>query len=318
MSSDLRAAPAHPPPEPSPAGPLAVGPAGTASRWAGTASRSAGVGSRWAGAASAWAGGRTVLTLLRRDLSEHRGLGPPFLLDLAFGLVNLLVFRFVSQVVTLGPDADFTRSTSYFDFVAVGIVFLLVLQAGTVQVVTRLAGEQRAGTLELLTAQPVPRWALGLGLAGYPFVFALLRAGLYLAVLGTFFGLHIGRADWVGVVVVAALGALCTLPFGLALAGLAVAFGAGEPVARLLVVALSFLSGTYFPVSALPVAVRAFAEPLPTRIALDGLRHALTGGGWSTAALALTGAAAVLLPLSAWIFDRALWLARRRGVLTRD
>ncbi|WP_431932632.1 hypothetical protein [Micromonospora sp. RP3T] len=29
------------------------------------------------------------------------------------------------------------------------------------------------------------------------------------------------------------------------------------------------------------------------------------------------GAAALLL-LAAWIFDRALWVARRRGVLSRD
>ncbi|WP_320064764.1 ABC transporter permease [Micromonospora sp. RTGN7] len=262
--------------------------------------------------------GRGVLALLRRDLAERRGLGLPFLLDLAFGLLNLLVFVFVSRVLTLAPHADFSRSVSYFDFVAVGIVFLLVLQAATVQVVARLATEQRAGTLELLVAQPVPGWAIGLGLAGYPFAFALVRAGVYLAVLGAFFGLHVGHADWVGMAVVLALGALCALPFGLALMGLAVAVGYGDPAARLLVVALSFLSGTYFPISALPGALHPVCAVLPTRLALDALRHALTGDGWGAAALVLVGVAAVLLPLSAWAFDRALWLARRRGVLTRD
>ncbi|WP_405432583.1 ABC transporter permease [Micromonospora sp. NBC_00617] len=264
------------------------------------------------------AGGRAVLALLRRDLAERRGLRLSFLLDLGFGLLNLLVFLFVSRVLMLSPTSDFARSSSYFDFVAVGIVFLLVIQAATVQVVARVTAEQRDGMLELLAAQPVPGWALALGLVGHPFAFALLRAGVYLGLLAGFFGLHVGDAYWLGVVVVLVLGALCALPFGVVLMGFAVAVGRGDPLARLLVVALSFLSGTYFPISALPDILHPVCAVLPTRMALDGLRHALTGGDWAGAAWALAGIAAVLLPLSAWMFDRALWFARRRGVLTRD
>ncbi|MCI4061283.1 ABC transporter permease [Micromonospora sp. R77] len=271
------------------------------------------------GAPSQWrAGGRGLLALLRRDLTERRGLRLSFLLDLLFGLLNLLVFLFVSRVLTPVPAGGLERAASYFDFVAVGIVFLLVLQAATLQVVARVVTEQRDGTLELLAAQPVPAWSVGLGLAGYPFAFALVRAALYLAVLAGFFGLHVGHADWPGVAVMLALTALCTLPFCVLLMGIGVAVGYGDPAARLLVVALSFLSGTYFPPSVLPHVLHPVCAVLPTRIALDGLRHALGGGGWRGAAAVLAGITAVLLPLSAWIFDRALWLGRRRGVLTRD
>ncbi|MET8091468.1 ABC transporter permease [Micromonospora sp. NPDC005220] len=286
---------------------------------AAVAPRDARVAAGDAGAAPRWqAGARGVLALLSRDLSERRGLRLSFLLDLVFGLLNLLVFLFVSRVLTPHPDAGFARSVSYFDFVAVGIVFLLVLQAATVQVVTRVTTEQRDGTLELWVAQPVPGWSLALGLAAYPFVFALLRAALYLGLLSGFFGLHVGAARWPAVLVVLALAALSTLPFGVALMGLTMAVGHGDPAARLLVVALSFLSGTYFPTSALPDVLHPVCAVLPTRIALDGLRAALAGGGWGGAAWTLAGAAAVLLPLSTWSFDRALRIARRRGVLTRD
>ncbi|WP_089155894.1 ABC transporter permease [Micromonospora sp. NBS 11-29] len=276
-------------------------------------------GCRAGGGPSRWrASGRAVAALLRRDLTERRGLRLPFLLDLVFGLLNLVVFLFVSRVLTPHPGAGFTGPGGYFDFVAVGIVFLLVLQAATVQVVTRVAAEQRGGTLELWAAQPVPGWSVALGLVAYPFAFAVLRAALYLALLAGFFGLHVGDAHWPGVTLVLALAALGALPFGLALMGLTVAVGHGEPASRLLVVALSFLSGTYFPTSALPGVLHPVCAVLPTRVALEGLRAALTGGGWGRAAWTLAGAAAVLLPLSAWIVDRALWTARRRGVLTRD
>ncbi|MFI2710842.1 ABC transporter permease [Micromonospora sp. NPDC018662] len=262
--------------------------------------------------------GRAVVALLRRDLAERRGLRVPFLLDLVFGVLNLLVFLFVSRVLVPHPGAGITGSGGYFDFVAVGIVFLLVLQSATVQVVTRVTAEQRDGMLELCAAQPVPGWSLALGLVAYPFAFALLRAGLYLGLLAGVLGLRVDDASWPGVAVMLVLAALCTLPFGITLMGLTVAVGYGDPAARLLVVALSFLSGTYFPVSALPGVLQPVCAVLPTRAALDGLRAALAGGDWGRAAVVLAGAAAVLLPLSAGVFDRALWLARRRGILTRD
>jgi hypothetical protein len=55
---------------------------------------------------------------------------------------------------------------------------------------------------------------------------------------------------------------------------------------------------------------------LPTRIALDGLRQALAGADWAGAALALLAATVVLLPLSIWLFSRALRLAAHRGTLS--
>lgn len=256
---------------------------------------------------------RVILALLRRDLTERRGLGLPFLLDLAFGVLNLLVFLFVSQVLTLAPHADFAGSVSYFDFVAMGIVFLLVLQAATIQVVARLATEQRDGTLELLATQPTPGWALAFGLAAYPFAFALLRAGVYLGLLVGFFGLRVDARHWLAVVVVLALGALCTVPFGVALMGLTLAVGHGDSAARLLVLTLSLLSGTYFPTSALPDIAHPVCAVLPTRIALEELRLAAAGDSGVGPVLTLAGIAVVLLPLSAWIFDRALRIARRRG-----
>ncbi|MGC4888205.1 ABC transporter permease [Micromonospora sp. DT227] len=262
--------------------------------------------------------GRAVAALLRRDLTERRGLRVPFLLDLVFGVLNLLAFLFVSRVLVPHPGAGFTGPGGYFDFVAVGIVFLLVLQSAIVQVVTRVAAEQRDGMLELWAAQPVPGWSLALGLVAYPFAFALLRAGLYLGLLAGVLGLHVADTSWPGAVVMLVLAVLGALPFGMALMGLTVAVGYGDPAARLLVVALSFLSGTYFPISALPGVLHPVCAVLPTRVALDGLRAALAGGDWGRAAGPLAVAAAVLLPLAAWIFDRALWLARRRGVLTRD
>ncbi|MCX5065099.1 ABC transporter permease [Micromonospora lupini] len=285
---------------------------------AATATRASG---RRAGGAGGRGGATAVgmvLALVRRDLGDPRQFRLPLLLDVAFGVVNLVVFLFISRVLTPATGTDLTRSPSYFDFVAVGITFLLVLQAASTQLTGRVIREQRSGTLELLAAQPVPVPALAIGTAGYPFLFVLLRSGVYLAILATVLGLRTEHADWWGVTVVLVAGSAAMMGVGIVLAAFTIAVGHGDGAARLVVVGLSFVSGTYFPVSELPGPLPALTAVLPSRIALDGLRAALTGGHWTWSAGALLGATALLLPASSWAFGRALRVAARRGALKRD
>jgi ABC-2 type transport system permease protein len=264
------------------------------------------------------AGGRAaIVALVIRDLAGRpQLLRMPLLLDLAFGVVNLVVFLFISRVLSIRADG-FEHSASYFDFVAVGITFMLVLQAASTQLTARIARERTSGTLEMLAAQPIPMWAFAVGLAAYPFVFALLRAVVYLAILGVLLGLHVGHASWVGVALVLGVGVSAMMGIGIALMAFSIAVGHGDAVARVLVVALAFISGTYFPVTVFPGFLQQASAALPTRMAMDGLRGALAGGAWGGAALALLAASATLLPLSIWLFSRALSAAGRRGTLTR-
>lgn len=262
--------------------------------------------------------GRAVLAIVRRDAAERRFLGMPFVLDFLFGIVNLAVFLFISRVLRHPAQPRLGRSGSYFDFVAVGLAFMLVVQAAGTQITVRIDEERRSGTLEILATQPIGTVAVALGLSTYPMVFAVVRAGAYLGVATALLGLDVGSANWLGVAVVLLLGGAVTMCFGIALAAFAVAFEHGNTLGRLLILALAFGSGTYFPVTALPAALRWVSMLLPTRIALDGLRAALTGGGWTGSALLLVGAVLVCLPLAVWLFGQALKLATRRGTLTRS
>lgn len=211
--------------------------------------------------------GRAVVAVVRRDSAERRFLGIPFVLDFLFGVVNLVVFSFISRVLRQPAHAQLGHAGSYFDFVAVGITFL--------------------------------------------------RSAAYLGVASALLGLDVGAADWLGVAVVLLLGGAATMCLGMALAAVTVAFDSGITVGRLLIVAVAFLSGTYFPVATLPPVLRWLSVLLPTRIALDGLRAALSGNGWAGSALLLAAAVAVGVPLGVWLFGQALRLAVSRGTLTR-
>ncbi|MFF5171781.1 ABC transporter permease [Micromonospora sp. NPDC000089] len=259
-----------------------------------------------------------VRALVARDLAPRRRLLAPLALDLAFGLVNLTIFLLISRVLGTPGRSALDGAASYFDFVAVGITFMLVVQAATSQVTARIGQEQRDGTLEMLLTQPVPGPLLAVGLAGYPFALALLRSAVYLAVLGALFGLRVGRADWWGVCLILLVAAVAMLALGVALMAFTVAVGHGDLVARLLIIAITFVSGAYVPVSAVPGLPPWLTAVLPTRVALDGLRRALAGEPWGRDLLLLAGSAVLTLPLALCLFELSLRRARRRGELSRE
>jgi ABC-type multidrug transport system permease subunit len=262
--------------------------------------------------------GRGIAAILARDLSSGGVVRMPLLLDLLFGVVNLVVFLFISRIVTVSDGAALTHSVTYFDFAAVGITFMLIVQAASMQLITKVVREQRDGTLEMLAVQPLRTWELAVGMGAYPILVGLLRAGIYLAILSLLLGLHVGRASWWGVAVVLIASSAAVLGIGITLAAVALVISHGGGLARVVVVGLSFVSGTYFPATSLPPGVEHLSAVLPTRIALDGLRAALAGGRWAGAAAILLVASLILLPLSIWIFGRALKLIAHRGTMSHD
>ena len=260
---------------------------------------------------------RGIAAFIRRDIAQRSMARIPVLLDLVFGVVNLVAFVFISRAVHGGGSTFSGRGLSYFDFAAVGIAFMLVVQAAVTQATTRIGEEQRTGTIEHLVSSPTPVAAVALGLGAYPVMFAMVRTAAYLLLAGIVLGLDIGRTSWVGVAVVLLLGGIATASIGVFLAALAVAFSFGTAGSRVVLVALIFLSGTYFPVDVLPAWAQSLGYLLPTRFALDGLRETIAGSPWVGSAAALAATAVVGIPLSVLAFAAAVRFASRRGTLVR-
>jgi len=71
-----------------------------------------------------------------------------------------------------------------------------------------------------VVAQPVGAGSLALGIAGFPFMFATVRAVAYLLLAGTL-GLQTAHANWAGVVVVLLAAAPAMTAIGIVLAAVA-------------------------------------------------------------------------------------------------
>jgi ABC-2 type transport system permease protein len=261
---------------------------------------------------------RPILALVRRDYLITRSYRNTFLLELLLGVINMLVYFFISETFEDANTSELQGAPSYFDFAVVGIIVTVVIGATTTQLAVRVRQEQLAGTLEALFIQPVKAAEVALGLVGLPFLFSMVRAAFYLTFASIFLGLDVSDASGIGA-------ALMLAVTGAAMGGIGIAAGAfvliakrGEALTGLVLLAMGFVSGAVFPVSVLPEWIQPLGDIMPTRFAFDGLRTALfEGTAWYGDALALVGFAALLVPLAIWLFGGALSWSKRRASLAQ-
>lgn len=257
---------------------------------------------------------------LRRDLLTALSYRVYFVSDVLGLLSQALLFYFISKMISSQElPAYGGRSTTYLEFVVVGVAVGVFVQFALTRVAAALRQEQLQGTLESMLATPTAPGTIQFGSVVFDVVYIPVRTVVFLAVMTAVFGLDF-RASGVAP---ATLALLAFIPFvwGLgvlsAAAILTVRRGAG--VAALAGGLLALLSGAYFPLSLLPSWLQELAEWNPVAVALDSIRSSLLAGGdWATTA----GDLAVLVPMSLvslllglGVFRFALRHERGRGTL---
>ena len=258
-----------------------------------------------------------IRALMHRDFAVSRSYRIAFVMDVLFGLVNLAIYYFISETFDDLGTSDLGGAPSYFAFAAVGVALSLVVSVASLRVAQRLREEQLTGALEMLVAQPVTTLELAFGLAGFHFLFAIVRAIFYLLVAALVVSADFANADWVGFIVMVTTTGCAMAAVGIAVGAAALVLKRAELLSGLVLLALSLLGGAYFPIDVLPAWIQPLAEILPTTFAFDGVRAALyRGDGWALPAVELLGFALVALPISVWGFGSALSHGRRRGSLS--
>ncbi len=254
---------------------------------------------------------------MRREYLIARSYRLTLTFELLFGVLNLALYFYISRVIEPGRSADLDGAPSYFAFAAVGVAFGVVFQAASGALARRVREEQLTGTLEALVAQPVAAAEIALGLVGFPFLFAMARVAFYLLAASLLMGLDLSRADPLGFVAVLLSATTALTGFGIALGSLVLVMKRATALVGVLALATTFLSGAYFPLSVLPDWLEAVAKLVPIRFAFDGGRAALfRGAGWGDDMLVLLVFSGAALPLSLWLFSRALRLTQTRGTLS--
>jgi ABC-2 type transport system permease protein len=261
---------------------------------------------------------RVVAAIIRRDWAATRSYHLAFVLDAFFGLLELATYYFISQTLGDFTPEDLEGAPTYFAFAAIGAVIANVIQAATSGIGERLRQEQLTGTLEALLTNPLTSIELCLGLTGFPYLFAYARTIVYLAVACLFMNLDVSHTSWPGLVAVLVSAGFALSTLGILAGAVVLVLKRGDVLIGTLVFGMTLLSGSVFPISALPDWLEPIAEIIPIRFALDGARSALfTGTGWAADAALLAAFGAVALPLCLLAFSRAVSFAKRAGSLAQ-
>lgn len=261
-----------------------------------------------------------VPAFVRRDLLVALSYRTAFAGDLLVLLTQVVIFYFVGQMVESSSLPTYAgASSTYLEFVSIGIAVGVFVQLGLGQMARVLRTEQLTGTLESIFVTPTSLTTIQFGSVAYDLVYVPIRTAIFLGFTAVVFGLGF-HLD--GVLPALAL-LLVFVPFvwGLGLVGAAsvLAFKRGTGVTAAIGAVLTLGSGAYFPLDLLPGWAQELARLNPVAVTLDGMRTALIGGeGWGSLhgdVLVVAGGAAAAIAIGVACFHAALRHERARGTL---
>ncbi|HEY7018023.1 MAG TPA: ABC transporter permease [Gaiellaceae bacterium] len=257
---------------------------------------------------------------LRRDLLVMLSYRTSFVAGWLGLLVQALLFYFVGRLVDPSTLPSYGgHHAGYMEFVIIGMALGGFLQLALARVSAGIRNEQLMGTLESLLATPTSPNTVQLGTVFFDLVYIPIRTAFFILLVAVVFGLDLHASG----VLPALLVLFAFLPFvwgiGVANAGLVLTFKRGTGVASFGALALTMLSGAFFPLALLPAWAAAVARLNPLAISIEAMREALLGGAGIhvalVAVLELLPFVVVSLAAGFWIFRLALRRERRLGTI---
>jgi ABC-2 type transport system permease protein len=190
--------------------------------------------------------------------------------------------------------------------------------------ITDVIGMERwEGTIEYTLMAPVRRITHMAGQTFFAVIYSLLFTGVILGVSVLLFDIDMTKANLLGGTLMLVSGSLSFIGVGIMGSILPMLFPErGSQMTHVIIAILLLVSGVYYPVDVLPVALQKLAVFSPATYVLDGARKALLEGTslaqlwpfiWPTLIMGV-----ILIPVGLWVFGLAERYAKRTGKLHRN
>lgn len=254
-----------------------------------------------------------VRAVLKKDAITALRYQHGFVFTSAAQVAQLATFYFLARAV--GPEFR-PDNVPYFLFLLVGTGFYTFLLGGVHSFVRTIEESQQTGTLEVLLTTSTSAPMLVALNAISSFATGIVQFAVYLG-LGILLFSPTLHANLAAGLLVFSLSMLITFALGLFAAGLQISVHKGSAVMWLLGSGAWLMSGTLFPVSALPRALRAVSFCIPFTHSLTGMRLALVSGNSAAREIGmLTLFVLLLLPAGVTFFSWTVGRARQSGTLS--
>jgi ABC-2 type transport system permease protein len=183
-----------------------------------------------------------------------------------------------------------TENLNFISYFVPSMLGLSVMQVGIFAAIPLVADREKL-ILKRLAATPLKRWQLVGSNVLMRLLIALVQAVIIVAVGVALFGVEI-TGPWALTVVFVSLGAVTFLALGYVIASFAKTEDSANGMTSIVQFPMMFLSGTFFPIEAMPAPLQTVARLIPLTYLADALRQVMVGGA---AFVSLGVCAAVLL-----------------------
>ncbi len=183
--------------------------------------------------------------------------------------------------------------------------------------------ERWEGTIEYTLMAPIHRLTHMAGQTIFAVIYGLFFTGVILGVTVAIFDISLANANLWGGTLMLLSGCLSFVGISIMASTLPLLFPErGAQMTHIIIALLLLISGVYYPVEVLPVALQRLAVLSPATYVLKGVRLAMLEGArtldlWPTIWPTLLMGVA-LIPAGLWVFAQAERYAKRKGKLHRN
>jgi len=264
---------------------------------------------------------RRIWAFVVRDWRLELSYRMQFFLRVLSILILVTTFFFVSKIFVGFADPRFTQWRDPLAAWLTGMAMLNYFMTGFSSLANAIRQEQVQGTLESVLMTPISVPTVIVASSAWDFLQATFFSSLYLVFGWLFFEVHY-RGNFLLALAFLLLTTVVLSCLGILSASFAMVFKRGDPFGIFLGAGSALFSGVFFPTQLIREyagGVANISRILPPTYGLDGIRRVLIEGqGFSQVRdplVILLGFLAVLLPLSLWVFGRAVRRAKREGSL---
>lgn len=265
---------------------------------------------------------RRVWAFVARDWRLQLSYRMQFFLRVLSVLIVVTTLFFISKIFTGFADPRFSQWRDPLAAWLTGLAVLNYFMTGFSSLANAIRQEQVQGTLESVLMTPISLPTVIAASSAWDFVQATFFSSLYLIFGWLFFDVHY-QGNFLLALAFLLLTTLVLSCLGILSASFAIVFKRGDPFGVFLGTGSALFSGVFFPTQLISQyggsVATGISRLLPATHGLDGIRRVLIQGqGFAEVRepiVTLLIFLAVLLPLSLWVFSRAVRRAKREGSL---
>jgi ABC-2 type transport system permease protein len=178
---------------------------------------------------------------------------------------------------TLELEGTVAGKPNYFEFIAPGLMAMVIMFAAMTGLAASISRERELGTLDGILSAPISRLAIVLGKSLAQVVRGLLQAILALILAIVFFGVVV-HGSYLLLLLLLLLTVFSFIGIGIMISALASEQETAMTIMMTITFPMLFLSGALFPIQQMPTAIQAVSKFLPLTYAVNALRECIVLG----------------------------------------